>query len=185
MPARIFNSCADSDLLKGIKEGNMCSFDLLYNKYSNKVFRFAQSMLKSVEESENVVQDVFMTVWLNRDRIEKDASIKSYLFTITYNSSITILRRKVRDAKFREYLELLPSFHDAVNYDVEYRDLENKLNQILDELPSRQKEVYKLHRIEGLKYKDISERLHISVNTIENHMSSALKTIRKRLGALP
>lgn len=183
MPARIPNRYEDSDLLKGIKENNIRSFDLLYEKYSRKVFRFSQSMLKSTDEAENVVQDVFMNVWINRHNIEKNDSIKSYLFTITYNLSITLLRKKVNEAKFLEYLAILPSYH-TVNMDIEYRDLENKLNHILNELPDRQKEVFQLHYIEGLKYKEISERLHISLNTIENHMSMALKKIRKRLNAI-
>ena len=66
--------------------------------------------------------------------------------------------------------------------ELEYKELTNKLDEIINKLPQRQKEVYLLHRIEGLNYKEIAERLHISVNTIENHMSGALKTIRKNLG---
>lgn len=65
---------------------------------------------------------------------------------------------------------------------LEYNELTNKLDKIINELPQRQKEVYMLHRVEGLKYNEIAERLHISVNTIENHMSRALKTIRKKMG---
>jgi RNA polymerase sigma-70 factor (ECF subfamily) len=66
--------------------------------------------------------------------------------------------------------------------ELEYNELTNKLDEIIKGLPQRQKEVYLLHRVEGLKYNEIAERLHISVNTIENHMSRALKTIREKLG---
>ena len=66
--------------------------------------------------------------------------------------------------------------------ELEYKELTNKLDEIIKTLPQRQKEVYLLHKVEGLKYNEIAERLHISVNTIENHMSRALKTIREKLG---
>lgn len=174
----------DKELLLGIRNDNMVSFDTLYRKYSRKIFKFAFSMLKSVEDSENIVQDVFLNLWLNRHRIEKDSSVKYYLFTITYNSSISVLRKKLSESKFVEYLNTLPdSENNAVNLEIEYNDLVNRLNAIVKSLPSRQKEVFQLHKIEGLKYQEISDKLNISVNTIENHMSSALRTIRKKLGA--
>ena len=66
--------------------------------------------------------------------------------------------------------------------ELEYNELTNKLDEIINALPQRQKEVYLLHKVEGLKYSEIAERLNISVNTIENHMSRALKTIREKLG---
>lgn len=166
-----------------IKSDNMFAFDLLYKKYSKRLYKFAFSILKSAEESENIVQDVFLNLWINRNKIEKNSSIKYYVFTIAYNSAISIIRKKARESKFIDYLKTLPQFDQgSVNLEIEYNELTNKLDQIVRNLPSRQKEVYLLHKVEGLKYKEISERLNISVNTIENHMSCALKTIRKKLG---
>jgi RNA polymerase sigma-70 factor, ECF subfamily len=173
----------DEELMMEIKSDNMFAFDLLYKKYSKRLYKFAFSILKSAEESENIVQDVFLNLWINRDKIEKNSSIKYYVFTIAYNSAISIIRRKARESKFIDYLKTLPQFDQgSANLEIEYNELTNKLDQIVRNLPSRQKEVYLLHKVEGLKYKEISERLNISVNTVENHMSSALKTIRKKLG---
>lgn len=170
--------------MKGIKSDNIFAFHMLYEKYSRKVFRFVYSMLKSVEDSENIVQDVFMNIWINRHRVDKDSSVKSYLFTITYNASVSVIRKKVKETEFLEYLSALPlQEFDPVNNEVEYNDLLVRIDTIVNELPARQKEIFRLHKFEGLKYHEISDRLNISVNTIENHMSCALKTIRKRLGA--
>jgi RNA polymerase sigma-70 factor, ECF subfamily len=69
-----------------------------------------------------------------------------------------------------------------VSLDLEYNELTIKVDEIINTLPQRQKEVYLLHRVEGLKYNEIAERLNISVKTIETHMSRALKTIREKLG---
>ena len=169
--------------MQEIKADNMFAFDILYNKYCKRVYKFAFSILKSTEESENLVQDVFLSLWENRHKVEKDSSIKSYIFTITYNSAISTLRKKVRESEFVEYLKSLQEISvEPVDAGLEYKELTNKLEKIINELPQRQKEVYLMHRIEGLKYVEIAKLLNISLNTIENHMSRALKTIRDKLG---
>jgi RNA polymerase sigma-70 factor, ECF subfamily len=172
----------DEELMSEIKADNMFAFDILYKKYCNRIYKFGYSILKSPEESENLTQDVFLNLWENRQKVEKGSSIKSYLFTITYNSAISTIRKKARESEFVEYLKSLQEIsNEPANVEFEYNELINKLDEIIKKLPLRQKEVYLLHRVEGLKYNEIAERLHISVNTIENHMSRALKTIRKRL----
>jgi RNA polymerase sigma-70 factor (ECF subfamily) len=174
---------SDVELMREIKADNMFAFDILYKKYSKKVFNFGYSILKSTEESENLIQDVFLNLWEYRHKVENDSSIKSYVFTITYNSAISVLRKKVREEKYVEYLKSIQELHEEpVNVEIEYNELSDKLDEIINKLPRRQKEVYQLHKIDGLTYKQIAERLNISGNTIENHMASALKTIRKNLG---
>jgi RNA polymerase sigma-70 factor, ECF subfamily len=174
---------SDEDLMQEIKADNMFAFDILYKKYCKKVYKFGYSILKSKEEAENLMQDVFLSLWVNRHKVEKDSSIKSYVFTITYNSAISTLRKKVRESEFVEYLKSLQEIREEpVDAGLEYKELTNKLEKIINELPRRQKEVYLKHKVEGLKYIEIAELLNVSVNTIENHMSRALKTIREKLG---
>jgi RNA polymerase sigma-70 factor (ECF subfamily) len=174
---------SDEELMREIKADNMFAFDLIYKKYSKKLYKFGYSLLKSHEETENLVQDVFLNLWENRHKVEKDSSIKSYIFAITYNSAISILRKKAMESKFVEYLKSLQIINEKpVNMELEYTELTNRINEIVYALPQRQKEVYLLHKVEALKYSEIAVLLDISVNTIENHMSRALKTIRKKLG---
>ncbi len=178
-----FSLYSDEDLMREIRADNMFAFDALYWKYCKRVYKFAYSNLKIREEAENIMQDVFLNLWENRHKVEKDSSIKSYIFTITYNSAISVIRKKASETRFVEYLKSLQEINeDPVNIKLEFNELNNMLDEIIDSLPERQKEAYLLHRDEGLKYFEISERLNISVNTIENHMSRALKTIRSKLG---
>jgi RNA polymerase sigma-70 factor (ECF subfamily) len=173
----------DEELMQEIKAGNMFAFDELYRKYNKKLYKFGYSILKSTEEAENLIQDVFLNLWENRYKVEKNSSVKSYVFTITYNSAISIIRKKARESQFIEYLKTLQDINvEPADVELEYNELTSKLDEIIKELPKRQKEVYLLHKVEGLKYNEIAERLNISVNTIENYMSHALKTIRKKLG---
>ncbi len=174
---------SDEELMLELKAGNMTAFDLLYKKYNRKIYKFSNSILKSQEESENLLQDVFMCLWENRFKIEKDSSIKYYLFTVTYNSAITLLRKKAKESQFIENLRTLQdNTVTAVDVELEYNELTAKLDEIINGLPARQKEVYLLHKVEGLKYHEVAERLNISINTVENHMARALKTIRGKIG---
>ena len=173
----------DEELMQDIKAGNMLAFDMLYKKYSVRVHKFANSILKSTEESENIVQDVFLSLWENRHKVEKDSSVKYYIFSIAYNLAITDIRKKTREAQFIEYLMSLQDITQEPDIlESEYNALEDKVKDIIDHLPERQKQIFLLHKAEGLKYREIAKMLNISVNTIENHMSRAYKTIREKLG---
>jgi RNA polymerase sigma-70 factor (ECF subfamily) len=174
---------SDEELMQEIKADNMFAFDVLYKKYCKRVYKFGHSILKSPEDSENLMQDVFLSLWENRHKVEKDSSIKSYIFTIVYNSAISVIRKKAKESQFVEYLKSVQEINiEPVNVGLEFNELTIKLDEIVKALPQRQKEVYLMHKVDGLKYSEIAERLHISVNTIENHMSRALKTIREKLG---
>ena len=175
-------SYGDVELMREIKAGNMFAFDVLYKKYSRKVYSFGYSILKSTEETENLIQDVFLNFWEERLNIEKDSSIKSYIFTLTYNSAVSVMRKKASESKYFEYLKTLQEAREEpVNLELEYNELSARLDMIIKALPQRQKEIYLMHKIEELTYNQIAQRLNISVNTIENHMSRALKTIRRKL----
>lgn len=174
---------SDEELMREIKADNMFAFDVLYKKYSKRLYKFGYSILKSREDAENLIHDVYLNLWENRQKVEKNSSVQYYLFSIAYNSAISVIRKKTRESNFIEFLRSLPEItEEAVNVELEYNELTNKLDEIINALPQRQKEVYLLHKVSGLKYTEIAEKLSISVNTIENHMSRALKSIREKLG---
>jgi RNA polymerase sigma-70 factor (ECF subfamily) len=177
------SSISDGVLMREIKAGNLRAFDQLYYRYSKRLLSFSLSVVKSREEAENIVQEVFLALWMNRGKIGNDASVKYYIFTIAYNTSISVLRRKAKDEKFFEQLKNLQELSvEPEDLHSGYYDLEGKLSEIINELPARQREIFILHKVNGLKYQEIATKLNISVNTIENHMSRALKTIRSKLG---
>jgi len=178
-----YSHYTDEELMLEIKAGNMLAFDELYRKYSRRLFRFSCSILKSGEEAENILQDVFLKLWLNRGEIHKSSSVKFYIFTIAYNSSISVIRKKAKELQFIEYVKSLQDVvQESADVQIEYKELDEKLKRVVKTLPVRQKEIYQLHKVEGLKYSEIAEKLNISVNTVENLMSRALKKIRQRLG---
>jgi RNA polymerase sigma-70 factor (ECF subfamily) len=160
----------------------MQAFDEIYHKYNKLLFGFAIRIVKFSHDAEDIVHDVFLKLWQNRTSIDEEMSFRSYLFTIAYNTTINIIRK--RSVK-EEYVEALKNLQDQgtnnVATEMEFNELNEKLQSALNELPQRQKEIYMLSRDEGLTYSQIAEKLSISVNTVENHMVKALKFLRTRI----
>ena len=173
----------DKELVKLLRDGDMTAFDVVYRKYNRRVFQFAISILKKQEDAEEIVQEVFFKVWEKRDTLSEHLSFKSFLFTITYNTSITLIRKKIKESRYVEYLhkiQVQPDM-DGPGTDIEYKELKKKVEETIDKLPKRQREIYLLSREEGLSYREIASQLGISVNTVENHMVKALRFLRENL----
>ncbi|MEN8230528.1 MAG: RNA polymerase sigma-70 factor [Bacteroidota bacterium] len=174
------NNKSNTELVKLLKKGDMVAFDAIYNKYCHKLHEFVLRYLKQEEDSEGIVQEVFIKIWESRDKIDVYASFESFLFTIAYNTSISLLRKRVRETKSREYLRSLQQIDNAdkVIDELQFKELNQKVQSLLEQLTPRQKEIYLLSREEGMTHKEISEKLNISKNTVKNHLVSALKYLK-------
>ncbi len=174
----------DQELISRLREGDKTAFDFIYYQYSHKLFSFVYKILKSKADTEEVVQEVFVRIWENKNRLSDASLLNSYLFTIAYNQSISLIRKKISGLKYLEHLKnasLLSSAPSQID-ELEWKELSTRLEHLIESLPERQKQVYLLHRNDGLTYLQIAERLGISVNTVENHMSRALGFLRAHLG---
>lgn len=170
-------------MVAGLKAGDMAAFDSLYRRYAPRLFGFALHLVKSRSDAEEIVQEVFLKVWKAHADIDLQASFGSYLFTITYNTVVSILRKRSSEKKYLEYVQSiqLPEAGETISADLEWQELQARLQVIVNQLPGRQQEIYRLSREEGLSYQEIAQKLELSVNTVENHMARALKFIRSRL----
>jgi len=181
MPDKNIN--IEQRLVIRLRKSESRAFDEIFNLYSRRVYRFAYSFLKNKQDSEGIVQEVFLRVWKNRKKIDEYYSLKAFLFTISYNLIIDRFRERVKDVKYKEFLK-----KNAINFEcetdikIEYSELNELYTNAVENLPERRKMIFKMHRVEGLSYREIAEKMHISVKTVENQLSSALKFIRERLG---
>jgi RNA polymerase sigma-70 factor (ECF subfamily) len=168
--------------IENLRNGDMMAFDVIYRKYSPKLFGFILKILKVESDAEEIMQEVFMKIWEMRDKIETYTSFDSFLYTITYNKSINLIRKKITERKYVDFLKSQPELAEpAVIEDLHFLELSSKVDRLVQELPARQKEVFLLSREKELTYKEIAEELNISKNTVENHMVKALKYLRDNL----
>ncbi|CAG5000694.1 RNA polymerase sigma-H factor [Dyadobacter sp. CECT 9275] len=167
----------EAELLFEISLGNESAFRVVYDYYSAGIFRVSKRYLQSAELAEDVVQETFLTIWLKRSEIVRIQSFRAYLFSITKNICLKYLRDLAEKShthrEFSERAELWGN--DTVD---EYQLL---LHQAVQKLPPQQKQIFELGKVKGLGHIDIARILNISPYTVSNHMTAALKSIRKHL----
>ena len=169
----------DSDLIKGLKKDNHDSFQKLFDQYSQILFQFSLSYLKSREVAEEVVQEVFIKIWDNRNKLRTDTSFKSYLFTIALNSIRKWFNKQSRQNKL-EHDILLEFSSKAEEFDdnPDYQMLLDKLDEFIQLMPEKRRQVFIKKKIEGKSLKEISEELSITTKTVEYHISEGMKFLR-------
>ena len=173
----------DIELGKRIRKGDMKAFDDLYIQYSQRLYGFAFSILKNQEDAKEIVQETFLKLWNKRSDIDSSYSLKSYLFSISYNISIDLLRKRTKDADFQTYLKnFMNADGSRTDELVIFNELNEELARLIAELPEQRKKIYLLSREEGLSHKEIADKLGIAVKTVENHMNLTLKFLRRNLG---
>jgi RNA polymerase sigma-70 factor (family 1) len=170
----------EKELLARVAGGDEAAFAVLVDAYRNKVFSHALTYIKTYEVAEELVQDIFMKVWTNRHRLPEVEQFKSYLFILGRNQLVSAIRKKVTittspdSADVTEDL-LLPDkqYH--------YKETYTAIMKGIERLPSRQKEVFTLSRIEHLSYEEIGGRLGISKSAVKFHIILALNFLREFL----
>jgi RNA polymerase sigma-70 factor (family 1) len=170
----------ESLLVKSLSKGNLLAFNTLYSEYSGRLYRFAAGYLKSGEEAEELVQEVFTIIWERRHELKEELSFKSFLFTIAFN----IIRKHFRTrAYLTEYLinEKGDDLDMKTSQDITYNSLYQYINELVNQLPPKRREIFIKSRFEGLTIKEISEKLNISHKTVENQLTDALRFIRTNL----
>lgn len=164
-----------------LKEGDQKAFKCLYCSYAKPLKAFIQYLIQNPEDSEDLMLDIFTSLWENRGHLNIQTSVKAYLFQAARNKVASYFRSKKEYA----YLERMPDFDIAAQDDVfsllEVQDLSNQLEEVVSLLPKRCREIFTKSRYELLSYKEIAEDMNISEKTVENQINIALKKIRKFL----
>ena len=188
MPAKMHSMVSktqqsDRQLADLIKKGETHAFDQLFDRYSQRLYRFSKSLLKNHEDAEGIVQEVFFRIWKKRDELNEKKSFQSFLFSISYNLIVDQFRQRVKDQKYEQFIikQAQQNYLNPEN-NLEYKELKNQVKKAVNELPERRKKIYRLSREKGLSYKEIASLLQIKSKTVENQLNLALKHIRKRLG---
>jgi RNA polymerase sigma-70 factor (ECF subfamily) len=170
-------------LFEEIKKGNTRAFEYLFKQYYQRLCGYAVRFISDRDTVEDIIQECFMKMWEKKE-ILQSISVSSLLFAMVRNACLDYLKHSaIVERHSIEYLATIEGeeklYHADFSFDTEYatlyRELEEQIRRVMDGLPNRCKEVFVLSRFEGLKNREIAEKLQISVKAVENHISKALK----------
>lgn len=179
----INNNDISKSLIIGLKNNELAAFKQLYAHYKIRVFNFSYKHLRSREDAEEVVQDVFIKIWNVRHGINEELSFTAYLYKIAKNQILNKIRKKVGEPAGYSSIHPYLSKDNSTENGIIYNDLQKLVEEAIKKMPPQRKLIYILSRIEGLTYQQIAEKLSISPKTVEIHMSKALKDIKEMLQA--
>jgi RNA polymerase sigma-70 factor (ECF subfamily) len=169
-------------VLTGLSEEQESSLEELFNYYYPRLYDFSKSFLKLEQGIDDILQEVFIRIWHNRKKISDPGTFNSFIFTITRNLLLNELRSRLNHTNLKEEIRKLSLAQEyTISGESDYKDLKNRVDKLISELPERQKEVFILSRTEGLSHKEIASKLEITPKTVEYHISLAIKSLKVKL----
>lgn len=171
-------------MIKGLIRDDKKSFDELYLYYYPRLYAFSKTFLKVEDDINDILQEVFIKIWDNRKMIKDVETFNAWIFTITKNAVVTYFRKKIRQQDFEIRVREMATLDIFYDDSLEYRDMKEKVDKIVEQLPAKRKIVFKLSREKGLSNSDIAKKLKISIKTVEDHIMYSLKYLRIKLKEL-
>ena len=172
---------SDYILVEKLRKGDLEAFDRIFEKYGDRLFGFALKYLKSKEETEGLIQDVFLKIWENRKNMKKESSLKSYLFTIAYHDICKLFRKKQIHERFENEMQFAGNKQVNLEDQIGYKLILEQVDLLIEKLPQRQKIIFNKSRKEGKSTREIAEEMNLAPGTVDNQISAVLKFLRKNI----
>jgi len=170
------------ELISRLKQHDKEAFNLLFHMYAEKIFKFSLTFFNSESEAEEIVQEVFLKIWLKRETITDPNTFNAFIYTIAKNLIFNNLKRNVYRKKYESYMySRVDDSLNSTENEVLHEETKQRITKAIDALPKQRRKVFLLSRRDGLKNKEIAEKLTISLKTVETHMSLSLKYLREVL----
>ncbi|HZX73495.1 MAG TPA: RNA polymerase sigma-70 factor [Cyclobacteriaceae bacterium] len=169
---------AEENILKRLREGDVNAFEIIFKTYWESLFQVAKSKLRSHEEAEEVVQELFASLWQKRNQL-MITNLSYYLFSSVRNRIIDRIRsRMVHDKYWSYYKQFMPSNDESTKNQVYYDDLNDALEEAVNKMPDQTQKIFRWNKLEGKSIADIASLMNLSEKAIEYHVSKSLKQLR-------
>lgn len=172
----------EHQLIEMLREGDPLSFEILFQQYYARFYNFVRNLIKDSHNAEDIVQNVFMKVWINRKNLHPDQSIHNYIYVLTKHEVLN----HIRDRKAYTQIERLvmsdqPSSLAVNDETFQIRDLDSRIRTFIASMPEQRRKVFMLSRYKGMGNKAIADMLGLSVRTVDRHINMALTSLKKEL----
>jgi len=173
---------SDSDIIRRIRQGDKQEFEKLFRSSYVSLVRYAKTILRDQDTSEEIVQELFFRLWQDRQTLTIESSLNGYLFRSVHNRALHhIEHQKVVNRHAGEMIARADLTSEPVTDAIYYRELQARVARVLERLPERCRTIFRMSRFEGLKYNEIADKLEVSLKTVEADMGKALREFRKAL----
>jgi RNA polymerase sigma-70 factor (family 1) len=172
----------DHSLLIRLKSGDELAFREIYHKYHKPLHFIAYKYLRSNELSDDAVQDIFLKLWVNKESLNENLSLKGLLFTSLKNHLLNTLRNhKIHQSKHTEVASSRETALNETEVDLQYGEYNQIVQNGIEKLSPQKQHIFKLRTFDGLNNKEVARELQISINTVKFQFSQATKFLRKYL----
>jgi RNA polymerase sigma-70 factor, ECF subfamily len=169
-------------VVKKIQAGDLKEFERLFKDLYSPLCSYANRIIRDKDKAEEIVQDIFYTIWKNRANLEIKVSLKSYLYRAVHNNCLQTIEHYVVEEKYIQYIkngDMQPE-PDPL-HEMELKEMNKVIDDTIEGLPERCRQIFRMNRFDGLKYREIAEILRISIKTVEADMGKALQAFRQNL----
>jgi RNA polymerase sigma-70 factor, ECF subfamily len=179
----------DSDILEGLVKGDKNFFDLIFKSYYPGLCTFAKDYVRSIEASQEIIQDIFLYLWENHEKLQIKTSLKAYLYRSVHNRCMNYIRDNISSSHREIQIEELKKQSNLLFFEIPdslfeesfSEQIELELEQTIESLPEQCKLIFRLNRFDSLSYPEIADRLNISLSTVKTQMSRAMNTLRQKM----
>ena len=169
----------EHQLIEMLREGDSLSFEILFQQYYVRFYNFCRNLIKDSHAAEDIVQNVFMKVWLNRRNLHPDQSIHNYIYVLTKHEVLNHIRdRRVYTQVERLIMTDQPAA-SITDDTLQLRELDERVRRFIAAMPGQRRKVFLLSRYRGMSSKDIAKLLGLSVRTVDRHINLALTSLKK------
>lgn len=175
------NQPEETVLFERVKNGDVEAFEILFHRYYRHLCVFSSHIIHDDDSAEEIVQDFFVRLWEKRNQIHIETSVKNYFFRSVKNLCLNHIQHDKTKIRYSQHVRTEGEKQTSGEDLFFEMDLSEKIEESINSLPEKRQEIFRLSREEGLKYREIADRLNISVKTVEAQMGLAIKTLREKL----
>lgn len=193
-PQTIITDPEESRLLERLIDGDISGYEILFHKHYPSLHALIRGMTRDSDIADDIAQNVFMKVWINRSQLDPTKSMRAYLFVLARNEIYNYMRTKCRTFTSLQEAALYPDgigggkpadTHNEIEDRLDLDQTAKRIEEIIDNMPGQRQRIFRLSRFEHLPNKEIARQLDLSVRTVDKHLELALKELRRHLGMIP
>lgn len=173
------NNNNENDVVIDLSKGDQKAFEILFLNYQPRLIYFLNGFIKDDEKSRDIAQDIFLSIWKNRERLSEVKSFKAYVFKMAKNAVCNYYDHSLVNDRFVTDQLSRPQSSSDTEETIFANQLQDLIDITVSQMPPKRKQIFQMSRIEGLSNDEISQQLDISKRTVENHLTAALADLRK------